>query len=613
MRRVARTALVAVVVATLMQAMRVAFPLLYDVREDTGASTAVLWALGAFVVAPAVLAPILLRVGGGFRVAVVALVAARVTEQFVHPIPMWLGAVGVAAGMTTLAVLIVDRRNLGRGGETAIAIVAGLAIDAAILGAFETWDPVWQEGIAATTVAVVLAAAGLVATALARSDGDRVDVDGWPVVVVGPFLLLQVLFLQNIAFVTSSTGVSIVAGVALVLLGSTIGVLTALALVSSERGVAHIVVGVILVVAVAALALVQGSSVAIAVPLGSAAAALALVLALAAPAHERPSGATSQVLWFVAGIALFVGAAFAYQIDIDVPLPVPRATWPLAAGLVLAGVVFRRHAPVTVSPTPTLVPVLAVVLVPLVLLDVGSRPDQVAAPESYRVLDWNIHTAVDDDGQVVLGDVLELIRSQDPDVVVLQEVGRGWPIAGQSDDLEWLARRLDMGYEWAPAADAQFGNAILSRYPIELDRVLQLPYGEGPQERSAIGATVGVDPGLFVVGVHLQHGDRPATRADQIDAVVDTWGGTDAWLLAGDLNMQPGSPEIVTLEESGLTSVQDLIGDPTASTARDPLGPVDRVDWIWITSDTLDVANFAILPSQASDHLPLVVDVTPSR
>ena len=39
--------------------------------------------------------------------------------------------------------------------------------------------------------------------------------------------------------------------------------------------------------------------------------------------------------------------------------------------------------------------------------------------------------------------------------------------------------------------------------------------------------------------------------------------------------------------------------------------PGDRVDWIWATTDELEVSNFSIPWSEASDHLPLVVDVVP--
>ena len=616
---VARTAATALTVALLVQTIRVAFPLLYDVREDAGAGTAVGWALGAFVLVPAVLAATLRPIGRtGIRIAVVGLAASRTTEQFLHPIPVWLGAAGVAIGLTALLLLLLEARSRGEGtraGVAGVAVVAGLALDTTLLGAFETWDAVWQDGPAARAVGVVLPVSAIGAAWIAPGDKGVYDADAWPMLLVGPFLLLHLLFLQNVAFGTSEMGVVIAGGVALVLLGDVLGVLAASALAPSARSAAHAATGIVLVLAVAVLALADGKIVALAVPVGSAAAAATLALALTPPASGAATGSPSRSIGaFVVGTALFVGGAFAYQIDIDVPLPVPRSTWPLAAAVVLTLGAFRRHRPAPVSAAPALVPVVGAVAVPLLLvLGLGGSPEPVPPSAGYRLLDWNIHTAVDGDGQIVLGDVLELIEAQDPDVLVLQEVGRGWPIAGQVDGLGWLARHLDMEYLWAPAADGQFGNAILSRFPLELDRILELPYGEGPQERSAIGATVGSDPGLFVVGVHLQHGDRPATRTQQLAVVLDAWGGTDAWVLAGDLNLQPGEDDLTLLEDAGLASVQDLIGDPSAPTARNPLVPDDRVDWIWVTPDTLEVSNFGIPRSEASDHLPLVVEVTPAR
>jgi endonuclease/exonuclease/phosphatase family metal-dependent hydrolase len=612
-RRSAWGASVAFAVALLMQSVRVVFPLLYDVREDADAATAVVWALGAFVAGPAILIAAGRAVGTvpAWRTAVIALAGTRIAMQFVHPIPLWLAAVAVAVGLTTLALALHRGRARSAGGATGIAVVTGMALDTILFGAFETWDAVWQDGIAASIVGVAVPIVAIIA-AFADDTADREDpVDAWPMVVVGPFLLLHVVFLQNVAFATSETGAPIEGGVAFVLVGDLAGIVLAAMLVRRERSSAHVVAGLLAVGAVAALALVDGTSVAIALPVGSATAAAVFAVTLASPADGGRGGSASrETAWFVLGTMLFVGAAFAHQIDVDVPLPVPRATWPIAAAVVLAVGAFRRHRPETVSMAPAVVPLVGVVAVPLLLVGLGGGSEPLPETGTYRLLDWNIHTAVDGDGQIVLGDVLGSISSQDPDVVVLQEVGRGWPIAGQSDDLAWLARRLDMGYVWAPAADGQFGNAILSRFPIDLDRAIALPYGEGPQERSAIGATVGTDPGLFVVDVHLQHGDRPSTRADQLDAVLETWSGTDGWVLAGDLNMQPGDADLARLEAAGLVSVQDVIGDPDAPTARDPVRPGDRVDWIWVTPE-LDVANFAIPRSEASDHLPLVVDITP--
>jgi endonuclease/exonuclease/phosphatase family metal-dependent hydrolase len=614
MHRIAWTALVATAVALLMQEVRLVFPLLYGVREDTGAGLAVAWALVAFVIGPALLAhlPRAFDGAGAIRVAVVSLAAARIAAQFVHPIPVWVGVAGVTIGLAALLLLLTSGRARGAGAATGVAMVAGLALDSTMFGTFGTWDAVWQDTTAAYAVGVTLGSIAVMsAVAVAPGPSDTEGLDAWPMVLVGPFLLLQVLFLQNVAFGTSETGMGVAGGVALVLLGDLLGVLLASVMAGRPHSSLHVATGIVMVIAVGAIALVDGTIVALAMPVAAGAAAATVAIAMAAPVPEGPRGGSPRsTMWFVVGTAIFVAAAFAYQIDIDAPLPVPRAVWPLTAAAVLSFGSFRRHRPERVSVTPALVPLIGAVIVPLLLIDLGGRMVPGSPPSSVRILDWNIHTAVDGNGQIVLGDVLALIESQQPDIVVLQEVGRGWPIAGQSDDLEWLAEELDMAYAWAPAADGQFGNAILSPYAIERDRVIGLPYGEGPQERSAIGATIATDPALLIVGTHLQHGDRPATRSQQLEAVIRTWGGTGRWVLAGDLNMQPGQEDLTVLEEAGLTSVQDLIGDPSASTARDPVRPGDRVDWIW-ASDELEVSNFTIARSEASDHLPLVVDVVP--
>ncbi|HXV92523.1 MAG TPA: hypothetical protein VD813_04430, partial [Pseudonocardia sp.] len=66
---------------------------------------------------------------------------------------------------------------------------------------------------------------------------------------------------------------------------------------------------------------------------------------------------------------------------------------------------------------------------------------------------------------------------------------------------------------------------------------------------------------------------------------------------------------VALLERAGFVSAQDEAGDPSATTARDPAFPGDRVDWIWRTTG-LTASSFAILQSEASDHLPLVVTLT---
>jgi len=315
-------------------------------------------------------------------------------------------------------------------------------------------------------------------------------------------------------------------------------------------------------------------------------------------------------------MASFVGGAFAYQIDIDVPLPVPRATWPIGAALLMSLAALPRPNP-TPSPVSTrlwLVPAgfLAVVALALGLRTTGSDPMPAIARQELRAMSWNIHTAVNGDGNVDLATIADEIERHDPALVLLQEVGRGWPIAGQVDQAEWLARRLDMGLAWVSAADDQFGNAILTDLPILGTEILRLPYGEGPQHRSALRIQVDTltDWRPWVVDVHLQNGDKESTREDQIVALLDAWGADVPTLIGGDLNMEPTEDNVALFEEAGLVSTQDAVGDPQASTAREPEFPGNRVDWIWVSGD-LSPSDFAIASSDASDHLPLIVTVAP--
>ena len=70
-------------------------------------------------------------------------------------------------------------------------------------------------------------------------------------------------------------------------------------------------------------------------------------------------------------------------------------------------------------------------------------------------------------------------------MVVLEEVGRGWALSGMVDGAAWFGRRLGMDYVWAPAANDQFGNVVLTRLPITAHEALPLGKGNGTEARSA--------------------------------------------------------------------------------------------------------------------------------
>ena len=125
----------------------------------------------------------------------------------------------------------------------------------------------------------------------------------------------------------------------------------------------------------------------------------------------------------------------------------------------------------------------------------------------------------------------------DADVVALQEVARGWPLTSMTDMDAWLRAQTDLTIAYAPAADRQFGNALVARVPLSDVTTIDLGQGGGAQRRSALRAVL--DDDMVVYGTHLQARNTPqaeSTRLDQMRAIVDDWGDRPATVVAGDLN-----------------------------------------------------------------------------
>jgi endonuclease/exonuclease/phosphatase family metal-dependent hydrolase len=293
-----------------------------------------------------------------------------------------------------------------------------------------------------------------------------------------------------------------------------------------------------------------------------------------------------------------------------------------AAALGLAGL-RRGLAPAAVTarqPVPRALPAGACVVVLLGTAAVaaagpadGASRTAAASPStgtgSGVVLSWNLHYGVTPQGAVDLEAVARTIEAENPDAVLLQEVSRGWVQGGGADMASWLASRLGYAFAFAPAADRRFGNLILAREPPVAVRRLALPYGQGPQHRSAVSARVRVGSReVRVTSVHLQH--RPAntpTRLQEVETLLDDLrvddGPATPMLVGGDLNAAPGDPEPALFTAVGFVSALESVG-PQA--LRDPgTGPGRRIDWVFGRGVGFRSARF--LDVRESDHLPVVV------
>jgi endonuclease/exonuclease/phosphatase family metal-dependent hydrolase len=609
---------VALLFVALAQVIRVLFPRILLLGEDSGYLFVGLLALGVFA-APLLVLPFARR-GVAAQVMVpggLAIVAARMLLQLIHPIPAWLAFAGPGAALAGMALLLVGiRTRYAIGPWLASAGVLGLAVDTAIRALWHTWDLVWQDGAAAVLwTAAVLGVALVGLWIAARGSARSVPIGsagGGILSAFGPYLMLQLVFLQNPGYVGSQSGVGFPGVVLTILIGDALA-LAAAVLMSRPPGRATAIVAAGLAASLGWLAISTQDLGTIALVVGLQILATACLAAGLAPGGRKVP-ARRVVLGTAAAGLSFAVLVLVWMIDIDRPLPFPRQAVPAAAaGMVGLAAVLRARSPRPAEAVaPGAVRAIGVAMLALAVLVPGflwmTRPATDATPipgPQVRIVSYNIRGAIGIDAMQRPDDIVREIASSDPDVVVLQEVARGWPVMGTADVLVYLQAGLDMPYRYEPAADGQLGNAILSRLPLRPISAGPLPTVPGKQDRSYLAVRVEVgDDQLVVVGTHLE-----TDSLEQIKAVLDAWGGATPALIAGDMNMQlDDEASIALFRKAGLVDASAATGDPCRTTSSEPTSECDRPDWVWLTPD-LEIRSFRIGALDASDHLPIHVTV----
>jgi endonuclease/exonuclease/phosphatase family metal-dependent hydrolase len=252
-------------------------------------------------------------------------------------------------------------------------------------------------------------------------------------------------------------------------------------------------------------------------------------------------------------------------------------------------------------------------------------PDQPPIP--VRLVTFNIHHGVGDDGRHDLPRLAQVLAAADADVICLQEVDRHFgPRSENVDQGLLLARALDMQLAWGPALDeprpggaprGEYGNALLSRLPILVSDVHLLPGGGEP--RVALRTMIELDgAALWVTATHLSR--KSADRAAQVAALADLHTGPmETGIVVGDFNTSPDAGELAALRER-FTDAWELAAerddrsgwkfwqhdDGNTHPAR---SPHRRIDQAWVTPGIGVAAARVLDGAGASDHLPLLLDL----
>lgn len=234
-----------------------------------------------------------------------------------------------------------------------------------------------------------------------------------------------------------------------------------------------------------------------------------------------------------------------------------------------------------------------------------------------KVVTFNIHHGRGLDRRVRIARVGSVLESLEADIICLQEVDAHWKRSGNIHQAEALAEQLDMDCCFGPALKqgrSAYGNAILSRFPLQLVEVLELPpETEGKESRNAMIVTVDNPRGLVtVLNTHL--GLSRQDRRDQSRTLADWFEGwrmqypEDAFLFCGDLNGGPrlnGSLAAI-FQAMAWSSTQALPGGLRATFPS--FRPFRKLDYILESGPLRAIGEKPYrsgLSFAASDHLPL--------
>jgi endonuclease/exonuclease/phosphatase family metal-dependent hydrolase len=597
----------------LLAAIRTFIATLYQTYFGTLPNTTI-GAIAFVVFGAVIVAPLVARVLGARRAfaltsAVLGLGTFLATVSRLNWLDLVLAAAVVVAGGWWLVYLHAFREP-ERPSPLPVALPLALVTDFALRHAFRTVPVV---DLAPPLAVPLVAIGGLVflAAALAVLPAERSwtapDLRGaLALVAVGPLVAVGELSATNAAQVALAAGLglgpeparSTQIGAMVVGVGLAAGALV-LARDLPRRPAAAVLLGLggaLLWLHIPGASLLGGAALAAGLLVGS---------SVVVTSVSRPAGGPALTsLALGVGWIAFVATAFVFYAFFDV-----RAVWAAIAAVALLVLI----APPVTGPrigmgSAVLIGAISV-LVPLAALVPFGAPPAAPAQGTFRLMTYNVHSGFDRWQIPSIDALAETIARESPDVLVLQEVTRGWLLTEQHDVVGVLAERLGMQYVWGPTINDLYGNALLTRMPItEVRRVL---YPKEPglrhQQRGALVARVA---DVTILVTHLdENADATDVRQTQVRTLLRALVDTSPAIVAGDLNALPATLEMDLLAQSGFADLALAAGADEGTFPSDR--PERRIDYVWGVG--VVGAQAHTVASTASDHRAVVVNITLTR
>jgi endonuclease/exonuclease/phosphatase family metal-dependent hydrolase len=241
-----------------------------------------------------------------------------------------------------------------------------------------------------------------------------------------------------------------------------------------------------------------------------------------------------------------------------------------------------------------------------------------------RVVSYNIHRAIGVDRRFRPDRIVSILGYYNPDVVMLQEVDDGAPRSREMDLGRVLAKEL--GYDHyaighnVTLRKGRYGNATLSRWPIQRERNIDLSVGflrrRGcPHTRIAVKTPAGRTRRLEVFNLHLGLSARERERQVALLARSREFASLPfgvPTLVAGDYNDWRSLLRPFFVDMLGFRSATGGNTERERATATFPSffpqGALDRVYYRGPLRLAAARRCRIALSRVASDHLPVIAD-----
>ena len=242
--------------------------------------------------------------------------------------------------------------------------------------------------------------------------------------------------------------------------------------------------------------------------------------------------------------------------------------------------------------------------------------NEVVVERTLRVMSYNIHHAnppsIED--KIDIEAIVKVIKAENPDLVALQEVDFNTERSGEGNQAELIAEALDMEYYFAKAIyydNGEYGNAILSKFPIKNSEILALPnHPEDNTENRVVALgliEINANQNILFGSTHLDYKTDSKSRILQVKKLIEMaseW--NEPLILGGDFNDGPNSETIQLLDSELKRTCKTC--PPTIPVEN----PKRAIDFIYYKHPQakFQVKSHKVIPEEyASDHRPVFAEI----